>query len=43
MYNKLIQKDIDTGAKGKSNDMRKYNISDTVNNLNSIFTSTYLH
>ena len=43
LYNKLIQKDIDTGAKGKSNDMRKYNISDTVNNLNSIFTSTYLH
>ena len=23
--------------------MRKYNTSDTVNNLNSIFTSTYLH
>ena len=43
LYNELIQKDMDTLTKEKSSDIRKYNILDILNNLDSIFTSIYLH
>ena len=44
MFNELIQKDIDALEKEKSNDIRKYNILNILNNLGSIFTTdTYLH
>ena len=43
LYNELIQKDIDALEWGKSDDIRKYNILDILNNLGSIFTGTYLH
>ena len=43
MYNELIQKDIEALEGGKSNDIRKYNILNLLNNVGSIFTGTYLH
>ena len=43
LYNKLIQKNIDTLEREKSFDIRKYNILDILNNVGSIFTGTYLH
>ena len=43
MYNKLIQKDIDTLKREKSNRLEKYNISNILNNVGSIFTGAYLH
>ena len=44
LYNKLIQKDIDAITKEKSNDTKKYNILNILNNIGSIFIAdTYLH
>ena len=43
MYNKLIQKDIDTLEKSKSNKPEKYNILNILENVGSIFTGTYFH
>ena len=43
LYNELIQKDVDALTKEKSNDTRKYNTLDILNNVGSIFTGTYLH
>ena len=43
LYNKLIQKNIDTLEREKSYDIRKYNILDILNKVGSIFTGTYLH
>ena len=43
MYNELIQKDIDTLKREKSNRPQKYNILDILNNVGSIFTGAYLH
>ena len=43
LYNELIQKDIDTLEKEKSNGSEKYNIFNTLNNVDSIFTGAYLH
>ena len=43
LYNKLIQKDIDALTKEKSNDTKKYNILNILNNIGSIFIAdTYL-
>ena len=50
LYNKLIQKDIDTlerekidaPERKKSNVIRKYNILNIVNNVSSIFTGACL-
>ena len=38
---KLIQKDIDTPEKSKSNKPEKYNILDILDNVGSIFTGVY--
>ena len=43
MYNELIQKDIDTLEREKSNWFEKYNILNILNNVGSIFTSPYFH
>ena len=43
MYDELIQKDIDTVKREKSNRPEKYNILDILNNVGSIFTGDYLH
>ena len=43
LYNELIQKDIDAIERGKSDDIRKHNILDILNNVGSIFTGAYLH
>ena len=43
LYNELIQKDVDALTKEKSNDTRKYNTLNILNNVVSIFTGTYLH
>ena len=43
MYSELIQKDNEALTGGKSNDIRKYNILNLLNNVGSIFTGTYLH
>ena len=43
LYNELIQKDIDTLNKSKSNKPEKYNILDILSNVDSIFTGAYLH
>ena len=43
LYIELIQKDIDTLTTKKSNDIRKHNILDILNNVDSLFTSLYLH
>ena len=42
-YNELIKKDIDTLTKEKSNDIRKYNVMNILNNVGSIFTDLYWH
>ena len=42
-YKELIQKNIDALEREKSDDIRKYNILNIVNNVGSIFTDTYLH
>ena len=43
LYSELIQGHIDTLMKEKSNDTRKYNILNVLDNIDSIFTGTYLH
>ena len=43
LYNELIQKDIDTLEREKSNRSEKYNILNILNNVGSIFTGVYLH
>ena len=40
MYNDFIQKHIDALEMKESDDIRKYNILDTLNNVGSIFTGT---
>ena len=42
LYNELIQKGIHQKEK-KSNDTRKYNILNILNNVGSIFTNLYFH
>ena len=39
----MIQKDIDTLEREKSNTFEKYNILNILNNVGLIFTSVYLH
>ena len=39
----MIQKDIDTLEKSKSNKPEKYNILNILENVGSIFTGTYFH
>ena len=41
LYNELIQKGIDALTNEKTNDPRKHNILDIVNNVGSIFTGAY--
>ena len=43
MYKELIQKDIDTLEREKSNNIKKNNILEILENINAIFTGTYLH
>ena len=43
LYNELMQKDIDILEREKSNRFEKYNILNIFNNVDSIFTSVYLH
>ena len=43
LYNKLIQKDIDTLEREKSNRAEKFNILNILNNVGSIFTGAYMH
>ena len=43
LYSELIQGDIDALMKEKSNGTRKYNILNVLDNIDSIFTGTYLH
>ena len=43
LYNELIQKDIDTLEKSKSNKPEKYNILNILENVRTIFTGPYLH
>ena len=43
LHNELIQKDIDTLKREKSNRFEKYNIFNILNNVGSIFTGAYLH
>ena len=43
MYNELIEEDIDTLEREKSNWFEKYNILNILNNVGSIFTGAYLH
>ena len=41
LYNELIQKDIDVLEREKSNDIRKYNILDILNNVGLVFTGDF--
>ena len=43
LYNELIQKDIDTLEKSKSDKPEKYNILSILENVGTIFTGVYLH
>ena len=43
LYNELIQKDIDTLEKSKSNKPEKHDILDILDNVGTIFTGAYLH
>ena len=43
LYNALIQKDIDTLEREKSNGFEKYNILNILENVGSIFNGAYLH
>ena len=43
LYNELIQKDIDTLEKSKSNKPEKHNILDILDNVSTTFTGAYLH
>ena len=41
LYNELIQKGTDALEREKSHEIRKYNILDILNDIDSIFTGTY--
>ena len=41
LYNKLIQKEIDSLEREKNDDIRKYNTLDILNNVGSVFTGTH--
>ena len=43
LYNDLTQRDIDSLEREESDDIRKHNILDILNNLGSVFTGAYLH
>ena len=43
MYKELIQKDFDTLKREKSNSTKKNKILKLFENINAIFTGTYLH
>ena len=43
LYNRFIQKDINTLEREKSNGFKKYNILNILNNVGRIFTGAYLH
>ena len=43
LYNELIQRDIDSLEREESDDIRKHNILDILNNLGSVFTGASLH
>ena len=43
LYDKLIQKDIDTLEKSKSNKPEKHNILNILENVGAIFTGAYMH
>ena len=43
MYNELIQKDIDPLKREKINNIKKHNILEILENIDAIFTGTYLH
>ena len=43
MYKELVQKEIGTLKREKSNRPEKHNILDILNNIGSIFTGAYLH
>ena len=43
LYNELIQKNTDALEREKSNDIKKYNILNVLNNIGSIFTGTCSH
>ena len=43
MYNELIQKDIDPLKREKINNIKKHNILEILENIDAIFTDTYLH
>ena len=43
LYNELIQKDIDPLKREKINNIKKHNILEILENIDAIFTDTYLH
>ena len=43
LYNELIQKEIDALERQESQDIKKFNISNTLKNVGSIFTGLYFH
>ena len=43
MYKKLLQKGIDALEREKSNNIKKHNILDILNNIGTIFTGAYMH
>ena len=43
MYKKLLQKGIDALEREKSNNIKKHNILDILNNIGTIFTGSYMH
>ena len=43
LYNELIQKEIDALERQESQDIKKFNISNTLKNVGSIFTDLYFH
>ena len=43
LYKELIQKDIDVLEREKSNSIKKHNILKILENIDAIFTGTYLH
>ena len=43
LHNELIQKDIDALKREKTNNIKKHNILEILENIDAIFTGTYLH
>ena len=43
MYKKLLQKGIDALEREKSNNIKKHNILDILNNIGTLFTGAYMH